>query len=82
MKAKLGPVAVRSIDLLIKAQCFGDIYRIYLAARRDGDDNLAFIPDTFKEKSAELFDPPYMSKLFDLGYQLAKSGYQWNKAPP
>ena len=29
-----------------------------------------------------MFDPEYMRKLFDLGYQMAKAGYPWNKAPP
>lgn len=83
VEAKLGPVAVRSIDMLIKAQCIGDIYRIFLGARRDGlDYNLAYIPDTFKEKPIELFDPPYMQKLFDLGFQQAKAGYAWEKTPP
>ena len=27
-------------------------------------------------------DPVYMGKLFDLGYQLARNGYPWDKAPP
>ena len=27
-------------------------------------------------------EPVYMGKLFDLGYQLARNGYPWDKAPP
>jgi hypothetical protein len=33
-------------------------------------------------KAKELFDPEYMGKLFDLGFEMAKSGYPWHKAPP
>ena len=28
------------------------------------------------------FDPAYMRALFDYGYELARSGYKWHKAPP
>lgn len=44
--------------------------------------NLAFIPSDFEEQAKEAFDPEYMSKLFDLGYEMAKNGYPWKKAPP
>ncbi len=83
MEPKLAPIAGRSISSLIRTQGIGDMYRIYLGARRDGlDFNLADIPDDFDEKSKEAFDPEYMGKLFDLGYRLAKSGYPWDKVPP
>jgi hypothetical protein len=29
-----------------------------------------------------VFDPEYMGKLFDLGYQMTKNGYLWEKVPP
>jgi len=29
-----------------------------------------------------VFDPEYMGKLFDLGYQMTKNGYPWEKVPP
>ncbi len=32
------------------------------------------------EKLKEEFNPQYMSKLFDLGYQSARNGYPWIKA--
>jgi hypothetical protein len=76
-------VAGVSIGSLIRTQGIGDMYRIYLDCRRDGVDfNLAYIPGDFDLKPTEEFDPVYMGKLFDLGYQLAKNGYPWDKAPP
>jgi hypothetical protein len=54
-----------------------------LGAQRDGVDfNLAYIPDSFDVEPQEPFDPDYMQTLFLLGYDLAKDGYPWEKAPP
>lgn len=80
---KILPIAGVSIGSLIRTQGIGDMYRIYLDCQRDGIDfNLAYITENFDIKPNEDFDPVYMGKLFDLGYQLAKNGYPWEKAPP
>lgn len=76
-------IAGKAISSLIATQGFGDLYRIYVNAQRDGVDfNLAFIPATFKEQAKEDFDKVYMGKLFQVGYDLAKNGYPWQKTPP
>lgn len=76
-------IAGRAIDALIFTQGIGDLYRISMNAQRDGIDfNLAYIPASFKVVSKEAFDPEYMSQLFELGFGLAKKGYQWEKSPP
>lgn len=83
VEPKIIPIAGRSIQSLLRTQGFGDLYRLYLFALRDGlDYNLAYIPDHFTQKPKEMFDPEYMGKLYDLGYWLAKSGYPWHKGPP
>lgn len=77
------PIGLRSIDSLIRTQGIGDLYQIYALCERDGNDfNLAFIPAEFTEIPKEGFDPVYMGKLYDLGYQMAIKGYPWSKAPP
>ena len=79
----LVPIAGRSIDSLIRTQGIGDLYQIYALCERDGNDfNLAYIPEEFTEKPTEGFDPVYMGKLYELGYQMAVKGYPWVKAPP
>ncbi len=79
----LVPIASRSIDSLIRTQGIGDLYQIYALCERDGNDfNLAYIPAEFTESPNEGFDPVYMGKLFDLGFQMAIKGYQWVKTPP
>jgi hypothetical protein len=83
VKPKLVSIAGRSIDSLIRTQGIGDMIRMYGSAQRDGlDYYLAYIPSSFEDKPREVFDPEYMGQLFDLGYGLGKSGYDWNKAPP
>ena len=83
VKPKIMPIAGTSISSLIRTQGIGDMYRIYLDCQRDGIDyNLAYIPESFDLKPKEDFDPVYMSKLFDLGFQMARSGYPWDKGPP
>ena len=77
------PIASRSIDSLIRTQGIGDLYQIYALCERDGNDfNLAYIPAEFTEEPSEVFDPVYMGKLYELGYQMASKVYPWIKAPP
>lgn len=83
MKRNVLPIASRTIDSLIRTQGVGDLYQIYALCRRDGNDfNLAHIPSDFTDEPTEGFDPVYMKKLLDRGYQMALKGYPWEKAPP
>ncbi|WP_234710111.1 patatin-like phospholipase family protein [Sinorhizobium medicae] len=83
VKPGLIPIAGRSISALIRTQGVGDMYRIYLGAKRDGlDYHLALIPDEFDVKSEEPFDANYMRQLYKVGYEHGKSGRNWLSAPP
>jgi predicted patatin/cPLA2 family phospholipase len=83
VKRGILPIGIRTIDSLIRTQGIGDLYQIYTLCKRDGNEfNLAYIPSDFTEEPAESFDPVYMGKLFDLGYEMAVAGYPWKKAPP
>ena len=76
-------IAGRAVSSLIQTQGVGDLYRIYLAAERDGlDFNLAYIPRSFTTPLKEPFEALYMRELFELGYAMARDGYPWAKAPP
>lgn len=73
----------RTVLSLIQTQGVGDLYRIYLAAQRDGIDfNLAYMPESFTTPPEEPFDTEYMRELFQVGYDMAIQGYPWAKAPP
>ena len=76
-------IAARSLDALMQSAVYGDMYRIYLATRRDRlAYHLAFIPESFDAQPSEPFDSEYMTELFNLGYEMAKDGYPWKSAPP
>ena len=77
------PIAARAIETLIKTQHRNDIYRIYRMAKDSGADfNLAFVPQDFRAKPKELFDPQYQAALFEKGFELALTGRAWVKVPP
>jgi hypothetical protein len=68
---------------LIKYQGRGDLDRMYLESRSYRIDfNLASIPVSFSEREKEPFDLEYMNALFDVGYNLGRHGYHWQKKPP
>lgn len=77
------PISVRSIDTLLKSYGVGDLFRLYTIAQRDNlEYNLTYIPASFEETSEEVFDPVYMRKLFDLGYERGLNGVGWESRPP
>jgi hypothetical protein len=83
VKARTLSIAGRAVSSLIKSQGVGDLYELYVFAKRNGMDyNLAFIPGNFIDTSTQAFDPVYMTKLYDLGYRMAEAGYPWQKTPP
>ena len=76
-------IAGRSIASLIKYQGRGDLDRMYLESRSYKIDfNLASIPVSFLDREKEPFDLEYMNALFDVGYDLGRHGYHWQKKPP
>jgi predicted patatin/cPLA2 family phospholipase len=83
VKASTLAIAGRSISTLIKTQGIGDLYQMYEFARRNRIEyDLAYIPGDFPDTSKESFDTVYMSRLFDLGFQLGQGGHPWTKSPP
>jgi len=83
IKRNVLPIASHTINSLIRMQGIGDLYQVYALCKRDGNDfNLAYIPSDFIDEPAEGFDPVYMSKLLDRGYQMALEVYPWENAPP
>lgn len=83
VEPQLLKIAGRSISSLIKYQGMGDLNRLYLQARNNGIDfNLASIPESFTLVEKEPFDRDYMRALYEVGFDLGRAGYKWQKAPP
>jgi hypothetical protein len=77
-------IAGRSISTMLAASGHNDVLRTYFVTQRDRVDyNLAFIgTDLGVEHPSGEFDKTYMNALYDYGYQKARRGYPWHKAPP
>jgi hypothetical protein len=76
-------IAGRAISTMIHSSGTNDLIRVYFITQRDGVDyNLAYIGSDFTAPGGGNFDPAYMNALYDYGFQLAKAGYPWKKAPP
>jgi len=83
VEPKLRPILVASLEALIRAQGVGDLFRIYVRAKRDGMAyQLAHIPNDFDSEPEELFDAIYMRALFDRAREMARGGYPWSESPP
>lgn len=83
VKARTLSIAGRAVSSMIKSQGVGDLNELYLFAKRNNIDyNVAYIPGDFPDTSTQAFDPVYMTKLYDVGFNLAKAGYPWKKTPP
>lgn len=83
LKPSLIALSGRSLETLIKYQGMGDLYRLYVGARRDNINyHLMHVPSDFSVEMKELFDPVYMKSLFELGYGMGKEGAHWLKSPP
>ncbi len=80
VRARVPDIAARSVASLIRTQGIGDIYRIAAITNRDGVNiKLTWIPMTaLRNPGDEVFDPEYMSALFDYGHQRALGDSAWN----
>ena len=82
-KATLPAIAGKAISSLIDTQAVGDLYRLYVIAKRDGIDyNVIDIPASFNVKSESPFDNKFMRALYEVGYEMGREGVQWKKFPP
>jgi hypothetical protein len=83
VERKLTSIIGRALSILTKAQTGGDLYRIYAITQRDKIDfNYVDIPTDYKPISKKSFDTAEMNRLFNLGFEMAKSGDKWHKVPP
>jgi hypothetical protein len=83
VKLQTMAIAKEAISTMTMSSGVNDTYRMYLLARRDGVDfNLASIGEDFTVPYKGPFEPGYMQSLFAYGYEKARAGYRWKKAPP
>ena len=82
-EANLFALGGRSSSVLIRTQGMGDLYRLYMTAKRDRlDFKLIFMPQDFSRKMEHPFDTAYMTALYDKGEEMGRGGVPWRGAPP
>jgi len=82
-RARLKPLASRSIDSLIRTQGIGDLFRLYVTAQNNKFHYyLAHVPNDFHRETDEMFDPDYMRPLYQIGHEQGKLGGCWYSTPP
>ncbi len=82
-RARLKPLASRSIDSPIRTQGIGDLFRLYVTAKTNSFYYyLAHVPNDFYRKTDEMFDPDYMRPLYQIGHEQGKQGGCWYSTPP
>ncbi len=83
VKANIFSISARSISTLIHNQGIGDLYRLFLIAKKNQIAYyLTSIPSDFSEVPEELFDREYMNTLFELGFQVGLQPDHWQRKPP
>jgi hypothetical protein len=76
-------ITARAFNTLVKSDFYDTILGSYLFAKQQGFEfNLAYIPNTFRTKSAGLVDQEYMVSLFAFGRARGRLGGQWQHTPP
>jgi len=79
---RLAAIMKRTVSTLTNAQGIGDLAKLYAMSIEHGFDyHLAYIPESFDGEASETFDRAYMTKLFEYGYELARTGRQWTLVP-
>ena len=83
VKLTVPAIGTRSVQTLIKYQGLADLYTIEGVARRDDFKiHLTTVPASFNMRSKKVFDPKYMSALYNLGYKTVLSDSQWHSDNP
>lgn len=75
-------LAGRAIGTLLKYKNYADLRRLYLLAKQNGARfQMISVPESFDHTSKEPFDRAYMNALFQLGYEMGRSGKGWITNP-
>ena len=77
-------ISRKAISELLRGLLYESVYHGYVIASNAGADfNLIYIPDKYPATEDALeFDPAAMGRIFEIGYELGRSGKGWRNDPP
>lgn len=77
------PIAERALQTLIKLSSRNDVRQLVEQAERDGFYmKVAAVPAEFDAVPKELFDPEYMTALYETGHRMMREGDPWRVVVP
>ena len=80
---RLVPITNRTISTLVKVSAWSALYRMYLHSQADGYGfQFVGLPDDYEPESSHPYDPTEMRRMFDIGYEMGRSGKGWRTTPP
>ena len=76
-------IAGQTVSTMVMAQTRSVIFRTYEFAQENGlGFNLTYIDQETPSDSGVGFDTAYMRRIYEYGYQKARSGHFWQTSPP
>jgi Patatin-like phospholipase len=82
VRASTLPIVTRSFETSVRANTRNTLLASYQFAKgRSWEFNLASIEPDYPKAESIGFDPAYMQRLFEYGYQRGRSGALWQSAP-
>ena len=84
VRPRIADIGGAALSSLIRGSGTGDLYKLYLIARRDDVSfDVGWIPpEVACPDPKETFDPVFMKCLFGVGGDLFRSGKLWQQLPP
>ncbi len=83
VRRRLMPITTRTISTLVKVSAWSALYRMYLHSQADGYGfQFVGLPDDYEPGSNQPYDPTEMKRMFDIGYDMGRSGKGWRTTPP
>jgi hypothetical protein len=83
VRRRLISITNRTISTLVKVSAWAALYRMYLHSRADGYGfQFVGLPDDYKPESHHPYDPTEMKRMFNIGYDMGRSGKGWRTTPP
>ena len=83
VERRLKPIVDRAISTMIKSMSLTSLYVMYVATKASNMEyNYIGIPEDFVWQSDKEFDTTELNRLYQIGYDMAKAGLEWQKEPP
>jgi hypothetical protein len=80
---RLAPIAIRTIETMIKASALSSLYKLYWHAKINGYDfKYVSLPANYEPLDDTPYDPEEMRRMFRIGHEMGEQGDSWSSTPP